>query len=102
MKKWGCIMLGWMFLAVCWSCTGGGYRGAAGYHRVHHRSPWGGFRGHYHRPIVVIPPGGPDHDRPVAEQMPEPPPEPPEAESMPDIGMPEMEMDDIGEIGDDL
>jgi hypothetical protein len=49
---------------------------------------------------VVVPPEGTDHDRPVAETLPEPPPEMPEAEPMPDIGMPEM--DDIGDIGDDF
>jgi hypothetical protein len=100
MRKTVCIVLGWLFLAACWGCTGGGYHGAAGYHGVHHRSPWIGFRHHHRRPIVVVPPEGPDHDQPVAEPLPEPLPEMPEAEPMPDIGMPEM--DDIGEIGDDL
>lgn len=70
----GCLMV---------SCAGSGSQGV--YRSYHGHGPWFGHRDYYRDRVVIVPPesaGGP-----VAEQLPEMPPD------MPDMGMPDMDVD---------
>lgn len=74
------------------ACSGGFTTSMYGYHGYRDHSPFWGHHDYYRDRVAVVPPGGIDPppgaiDPPEAVTLPEPPPD------MPDMGMPDIEIE---------